>query len=198
MLIVTTPATQFDLITLLSAKMAFSIKGSDEDDFLKDAITQASDVIARHCKRIFALEAVTETLRPDQSKNDLVLARYPVAEITSVVEGNTTVDPSMYEINVDSGVLRRLAGDGTSDGWWPASRIVVTYSAGFDLPTDTPAALQKAATRLVKAYYDTADRDLSLRSSDIPGVHNATYLDFEHLPFDAEALLAPFRNLRIG
>jgi uncharacterized phiE125 gp8 family phage protein len=198
MLTVTDDADSYDLVTLATVKAAMSITGPDEDDFLKSAITQASDVIARHCRRVFALEVVTETLRPDQSKNDLVLARYPVAEITSVVEGNTTVDPTMYEINVDSGVLRRLAGDGTSDGWWPASRIVVTYSAGFDLPTDTPAALQKAATRLVKAYYDTADRDLSVRSLDVPGVLSRTYLDFEHLPFDAEALLAPFRNMRFG
>lgn len=206
MLTVTTPATTFDLITLASVKSVLGIVNGSDDAFLKDAITQASDVIARHCKRVFAAETVEETFRLDQSHNDLVLARYPVTSIVSIVEGVTEFDlfntddmnrSLDYELNGESGVLRRLGGDGTRDGWWAATRIVVAYKAGFDLPTAAPEALKKAATRLTKAYWDTADRDLSLRSADISGVGIQTYLDFEHLPYDAEALLVPFRNLRI-
>ena len=136
MLTITTAATQFDLITLAATKTAFGITGSAEGTFLRDAITQASDVIARHCRRVFAQETIVETLRLDQSHNDIVLTRYPITEIASIVEGNTTVDPAMYEFNTESGVVRRLAGDGTSDGWWGATRITITYSAGYDLPTD--------------------------------------------------------------
>jgi uncharacterized phiE125 gp8 family phage protein len=194
MLTVTTPATTFDLMTLDTLKLAI---GADSDDaFLRGALTRASDVIARHCKRVFAQEEVVETLRLDQSRNDLVLARYPVSAVASVVEGITTVDPTGYEINEESGVLRRLGGDGTRDGWWPASRIVVAYSAGYELPDDTPEALQQACSQLVKAYYHANGRDPALRSRDVPGVLIATFLDIVHLPHDVRGLLEPFRNFR--
>lgn len=198
MLTITTPATNFDLIALATAKTALKITDHSADDFLKDAIKQASDVIARYCRRVFAQETVCETLRLDHSQREIALERYPVTAISTVVENATTIDASEYELNAESGLLRRLAGDGSRNGHWPATRIVVNYTAGYDLPTRTPDGLKKAVTRLVQAYWHTADRDLSERSSDIPGVHSATYLDFEHMPFDAEGLLEPFCSTRIG
>jgi uncharacterized phiE125 gp8 family phage protein len=196
MLTVTTPATNFDLMTLASLKIAIDISNNDDDSFLRATLTRASDVISRHCKRIFAQETVVETLRLDQSRPDIVLARYPVTEITSVVEGATTVDASGYEISEESGVLRRLQGDGDRDGWWAATRITITYNAGFALPDAAPDALQQGCAQLVKAYYHARHRDPSLRSRDVPGINVSSFLDIVHLPHDVRGLLEPFRNYR--
>ena len=195
MLTVTTDATNLALIDIAVVRTVLGIDGAGEDDALKGYIGRASDVIARHCKRTFALETVEETFRPDRCLGELILARYPVVEITSIVENGSTLAETDYEINKASGCITRLYSDRPC--YWSTLKTVVTYSAGFDLPADAPESLQQAALQLVKSFYLGADRDPLIRSESVTPMSSASYFGgSEYLPPDVLGLLGQFRNIR--
>ena len=195
MLTVTDEANSYALISLASAKTALGIAGTAEDAVLGDLIDRASDVIARHCNRVFASETVTEQFRLDRWRVDLLLSRYPVASIVSVVEGGVTLSATDYEVDPSNGLLSRLY-DG-NPCWWPLGKTVVTYSAGYALG-DMPHALRQACLQLVKAYYIGADRDPLVRSESVTPMSSASYFvgDAEHLPPDVRGLLKQYRRIR--
>ncbi|MER8539154.1 hypothetical protein NKH17_06770 [Mesorhizobium sp. M1334] len=196
MLTVTTAATKFNLVDLGVIRGAMGIVDQSEDEALQGFLDRASDVIARHCRRVFALETVAEQLRLDRCREELILARYPVDEIVSIVENDAILAAPDYEADKATGLVTRLYGDRPC--WWPAQKIVVTYSAGYDLPLDAPAALQQACIQLVKAYYMAADRDPMVRSESVDAISTASYFAGrdEHLPPDVLALLKQFRKLK--
>jgi hypothetical protein len=195
MIAVTEAATKFNLIDVATARSALSITDNNDDPALTAFVDRASDVIARHCRRTFALETVTEQFRPDQCLSELILARYPVIEITSITEGANTLAVSDYEVAKDSGVVTRLYGDRPCH--WSRQKITVVYSAGFDLPTSAPDALKHACVQLVKSYYMSADRDPMVRSEMSDNISSASYFGgSDHLPPDVRGLLVQFRNFR--
>lgn len=195
MLTVTDEADSYALVSLSAAKVALGVIGVAEDTAIQDFIDRASDVIARHCNRVFALETVTEQFRLNLHRVELLLSRYPVAEITSIIEDGTTLASVDYEIDQANGVLSRLYKDHRC--WWPLSKTVVTYSAGFQL-TKMPPALQQACLQLVKAYYIGADRDPLVRSESVTPMSSASYFggDVEHLPPDVRGLLKQYRKIK--
>ncbi len=197
MLTIVTPANTFNLIDVADARDALSITGLDQDANLSALIDRASDVIARECGRVFALETVAEQYRLARRADELILTRFPLAEVVSIIENDTALAASDYEASTATGVLTRLANDRT---WhWPAGKIVVTYRTGFDLPSGAPKALQQACLQLVKAYYLGADRDPMIRSETVTPMTSATYFgNAEHLPPDVLGLLEHFSNARAG
>ena len=199
MITVINAATSFDLVDLGVIRAAMGIVDNSEDEALSGYLTRASDVIARHCRRVFALETVAEQFRFDECRDTLILSRYPIVEVTSITEGGNgnTVSPSDYEIEHGMGMIGRLSRDRSA--WWSAGRIVVTYSAGYDLPRDTPPALQQACIQLVKSYYMSSDRDPMLRSESLTDVSASSYFagrDDMHLPPDVQSLLKQFRKMK--
>lgn len=195
MLTVVTEATNLALIDIAVVRTVLGIDGTGEDDALNSYISRASDVIARHCKRAFALETVEETFRPDQCLRELVLARYPVVEVTSIVENGDTLSASDYEVNKASGCITRLHGDRPCH--WSTWKTVATYSAGYVLPAETPQALQQACLQLVKSFYLGADRDPLIRSESVTPMSSASYFGgSEYLPPDVLGLLQQFRKFR--
>ncbi|MGH6742560.1 MAG: phage head-tail connector protein, partial [Bradyrhizobium sp.] len=157
MLTVITAATKFTLIDTATARSALGFTDNSEDVALNAYIARASDVLARQCKRVFAKETVEETFRLDRCQQEIVLARYPVSSITSIVENGTTLATTDYEADLDKGIITRLYGDRPCH--WSTWKIVIAYVAGYELPTETPEALKQAAVQLVKAYHIGGDRD---------------------------------------
>lgn len=195
MLTVTTPATAFNIVDLGVVRGALGIVDNSDDAALAGYLNRASDVIARHCKRTFALETVEEQFRLDRWREELILSRYPVVEVTSIVEAGLTVAPGDYEIDKAKGIVSRLHQD--KPCWWPAHKIVVTYSAGYDLATAAPKALQQACIQLVKSYHMAAGRDPMVRSVSVDDVAATSYFwTGGHLPPDVSALLQQFRKLK--
>lgn len=195
MLHITTPASSYALISLETAKAACGITGTDEDSAMQLYIDRASDVIARHCNRVFARETVEEQFRVDRQRTELLLARYPIASVASIVEDGDTLSASDFEVDKSNGILSRLYRDHPC--WWPISKTVVTYSAGYAL-ADVPGALRQACVQLVKAYYIGADRDPLVRSESVTPISSASYFsgDDAHLPPEVRDLLKPFRKVR--
>jgi hypothetical protein len=196
MITVTTPAQKFNLIDLGVVRDVLEVDGTDQDAALQGIIDRASDVIARHCRRVFARETVTEQFRLERVEMDLILSRFPVTALTSVTEGSAMLTASDYELNLDTGIIMRLSNDQPT--FWSLQKIIVTYSAGFDLPAGAPDALQQAALQLVKAYYLGADRDPLIRAESVTPMSSASYFGgSDYLPPDVVGLLGPFRNVRM-
>lgn len=176
-LTIVTPATSTSLVTRAYVKSELSITDNSEDARIDSYIAQASAAIAGWCGRVFARETLTETIRLTSpiSPDQLVLARFPVVSIASVVEDGTTLDAADYEANAENGLLRRLSNDAIVS--WSGSKIVVSYTAGYSLPNSAPEALQRACVDLVAYYRASAGRDPSLRSESVEGIDSASYFD---------------------
>ena len=84
--------------------------------------------------------------------------------------------------HADPPILRRL-----SNGSWPATGAVITYTAGYgELPTDVPAPLRLAITRLAAFWYDVR----------LPIPTESAKAD--ELPFMVSAMLHPYRCIWPG
>lgn len=197
MLTVTTPATgtpagtEYDLITVATARGALGILDQSQDEVLQGFVSRASGVIAAYCKRVFAVETVTETFRLDRLQEDLLLSRYPVISVTSIAENGTalTVDTD-FEVDAAKGIITRLYNDRAA--WWPMCKVTVVYSSGYETK---PGNLQQACVELVKSYYLSADRDPMVRSESTEAISSTSYYS-ETLPPNVIGLLGPFRNIR--
>lgn len=176
MLTVTTPADDYDLTLLATVKAELGITDRAEDANLARWIRQASDTIAKHCNRVFAEETVSETFRLKCREDGLLLTRFPVTAITSVVENDITLEAGDYELARDGGgVLNRLRFD--REWTWPIGKIVVTYTAGYALVSDLPDGIERAAIVLVNQYRYSAERDPQLRGETTEGAGSSSYFD---------------------
>jgi hypothetical protein len=85
-LTVVTPATSFNLTTLPRAKLELSISSTDssKDGYLKAAISEASDMLAKETNRVFAKQTYLEIL-PGTNRNSISLRRFPLVSVDKVV-----------------------------------------------------------------------------------------------------------------
>lgn len=185
-LTIITPATNTALATRAYVKGELGITDSSEDARVDAYIRQASDAIVGAINVDLAAATVAETFRRNRrgvlcglrsSRDDkLTLARMPIVSISSVVEDGTTLDPSEYELeSADFGLLLRLRDGFLST--WSASTVVVTYTAGYDLPNSAPALLQRACALLVAQYKASASRDPTVRSESTDGLGSTSWFD---------------------
>ena len=195
MISVLVPATSSRLTTLEAVKRELSIAGTSEDARLLAYIDQASAVIADYLGRTLARETVAETLRLQTSAEVIKLTRWPVVSVSRVVEDGETLVAADYEI--DRSFIYRLLSDERAR--WPAAKIVITYVAGYDLPSGVPSAIGRAATQLVVAMNASRGRDPALRSESVEGVGSQSWLDPRNgggpLPDGVVALLNPYREV---
>jgi hypothetical protein len=159
--IVLEPATSFDLVTLSAVKAYLNITSTTDDARLQALIAFSSKVIADYCDRVFALEKVVETIHTESNvlALDSTVAgisvlpnRYPVREIDSILVDGVGTD---YILDWESGVVRgALAGE-----------MVITYTAGYDLPEDAPGPLSMACMDFLRQSLTGAStRDPGIRA----------------------------------
>lgn len=195
MLTVSVAATSTRLTTLDAVKRELGIATTADDARLLGYIDQASAVIADYLGRTIARETVIETLRIQPAADAILLRRWPVISIASVLEDGVTLLASEYER--DDSRLYRLQDDERAR--WPAVKIVITYTAGYDLPAGVPAAVERAALQLVTSMQAARARDPSLRSESIEGIGAQSWLDPRNgggpLPDGVVALLNPYREV---
>jgi hypothetical protein len=158
---VTTPAPDRALVSLYEAKTTLKIlpSSTDSDELLKMLILQASDEVQTLCSRVFPKESVIETFREIENPiTRLPLSRYPVKpeDIVSVDADGTTVD---FDIDQESGILTIFNGT-----FWTES-VIATYSGGYKVPQEVPAALRQAVLLFTRdAYYAAQRGDSSIRA----------------------------------
>lgn len=179
-LTVVTPATTYDLTVLATVKSELGITDTASDAKLDLWIDQASGIFAAECNRVFAKETISEQFRLRRSdclvrsrQDSLILARYPVASITSVTEDDVVLAATDYEVDKATGLLYRLSG-GTRINWC-AQKVVVVYVGGYDLLPELPQEIERAVISLVKQYHFGATRDPLLRGEEVVGVQRYDY-----------------------
>ncbi len=168
-------------------------------------IDQASSAIETFCSRVFAAERVIETfdLVPgDATRPKLVLKRYPVFEVVSVICDGAPVDPDAYRTNRENGMLR------LKSGLWRGSEIIVDYRAGYRLPgeiaeTEAPDAsalplpsdIESATIQVVNAKRHASRRDPLMRAESLEGISSMTFATAgtSGLPRPVEAALQRYK-----
>jgi hypothetical protein len=203
-LTVVTPADSVDLTILANVKAELGITGTAEDSTIETWIDQASAACTAYCNRVFAEETVAETFRNRDGERTrvILLDRFPVTDVTSVVEDGTTLTENTdFEVDPATGRVYRLSSDLDVD--WSFSKLVVTYTGGYALLGALPYNVERACIGLVKLLRANATRDPSLRSENIlSGLYSYTLFNpssdyVAGLPGDVEALLAPYRNITV-
>ncbi|WP_398483555.1 hypothetical protein [Tardiphaga sp.] len=178
-----------DLTTLDAVKAELG-DTSVSDELLRVFITQASEMIATCCNRVFAIETVTETFYHRDRCSDLLLSRYPITELVSI--NGKPVETDAVQLDKATGVLFRSAG------WWHGINAV-KYKAGFALPDGLPSGIERACVDIVvqRAAIAGSDRDPSVRSVSVDGVGTREYFNSANsktITPDIEAMIEPHRK----
>ena len=185
-LAVSVAASSTDLTTLQSAKDELGISGASEDTYLGTAIDRASAMICSYLGVAVAddgtctlgRETLVETFRLPVELSEIMLARWPVTSITSVVEDGETLAADEYEIDKRTGILRRLDGDDNVT-LFSAAKIVVTYVAGYKLPGEVgrnlPHDIEAAVLEVIKAHRSSRTRDPLIKAEETAGLGRIEY-----------------------
>lgn len=196
-----------DLTILESVKRELHIATTAEDQRLSQWIKQASQVIANHCNRVFALETVRETLRVPannfyqvSTNNSIVLRRFPIAQIISVTENGIVLTSDEYTFDPAAGILSRLNGDTIVQ--WPRLKIIVDYTTGYELLQGLPFDIERACISLVRQIRSQSTRDPLAKRIEVPDVSMVEYWVGQvgqngAMPPDVVDLLAPYVCIRI-
>lgn len=203
-LTVTTAATARRLSTEATLRLELMADIEPDAAAVLSLLDQASAAVESWCGRTFARETVSETFRLDAATLPLILGRHPIVAVTGVTEDGVAVVSGDREFDPASGLLWRLSADTRIA--WPASKIIVAYSAGYLLPGETgrdlPHDIERAALIVAAGLFAARGRDPLLRSESVDGVSAASWLDPRAgaggMPAQAAELLAPWRNWRVG
>ena len=161
-LTVVVSAQSESLVSLYEAKLALNLQDSvlaTTDDQIEMLIEWSSAEIAALCNRVFARETVIEKFTTvDTFHNRVYLSRYPVTEISVMIEdGSPLVRDTDYDLDSSSGLITR-----TGSAW--CMPLSVTYTGGYDLPNAAPRALRQAALLMTREAYNAISRgDASIR-----------------------------------
>lgn len=208
---VVTAATSTEMTTVATVRRELgdaAAAAADED--IRRWIQQHSAAAVRHLNRQIAKETVLDIFRADWPRIDgsgllkpvdvLMLSRWPVASITSVVEDGTTLTADDYEVVEDIGELWRLKDDARV--CWVNAKISITYQAGWEMVDELPADLERAVIVMVKGSVFSASRDPMLKQESVPGVLEQSFWvgsvgDNSAIAPEALALLEPYRRISV-
>lgn len=191
-------ATTHDLTTLDTAKEDAPSTGISDAIYAR-YVREASHAIRDYLGRTLAEEKVAETWRCVEMPC-LRLDRYPVSTVHSVVENGVTLASTDYEFDAVTGLIYRLSSDTRVN--WCADKLVITYTAGYALLDGVPFALETACLAMIKNKIASRGRDPALKRLTVDGVGTEEYWvgamgDNAAMPPEVEALLVPFREIRI-
>jgi hypothetical protein len=173
MLTIATPATDRTLLTIAELRAAAGVTDTSRDAELTALGNYIAAVIASACgvARVgvvpptLRLESVVETFRCGglHTRDVLQPARLPVATITSVTEGTSSLGAAEYEL--DGTLLYRVSG--TRRTCWHYGPVVIAYDGGWAI---VPDDLKYAAMRFVQSALIQGDRDPMLKRKVTVGV----------------------------
>ena len=189
MLIVTEPADDLQLLTPEELRVAAGLDPTDvsQDATLATQGLRAAAALAGACgvakagydvsllplrgeaPRTLKAETLVETIRvrPGYQYTTLVLARWPILEIISVITDTTALTTADWYLDIPMGTLDRISGNETL--FWPCGWVTVEYVAGYDT---IPEDLKGYASQLVGIFYQTTTSsvDSNTKHIEIPGV----------------------------
>lgn len=196
MLEIVTPASETRLISLEAARATIGLADDDDsqDAALEPLIDQASAAIVGFIGQPLARQTYRETVWSRLASDSLILSRFPVASITSVGIDGADIDADGYRLEAASGIVHRRTPTRCGP-FWPAGETVIEYAAGYELPDDLPADIQRAAILTLRQAHFAGGRDPLLRSEETDGVATFSYFaaGAAAVPLEAQALLSPYQ-----
>ena len=127
----------------------------------------------------FAQEGLKATFLPtcvDRGSKLILPWRVPITVVVSVTEGDVTLTPDTDYRMLPGAMLERVCDDFPT--CWSSSKIIVLFSAGWDLAGDGCAPdLEKLIFDQVKMEYSSRARDQGLLSEEVPEVYKVSYGD---------------------
>lgn len=147
-------------------------------------------------------EAMTVTGLASGTSYTVARSSTPVAHAAAAAVAQA-LDPSLYEVDPDTGLLTRLydRGDGvmTPIGWRPGP-VTVQFTAGYVLPGNTgsnlPVNIQRAVIKLARLEFRGKDRDPALRSQSAGEVGTQSF--YVGVPKDVMDVAANYRDIKFG
>lgn len=210
-LTVTVAASDLSLLTAQERRTAAGVSDATYDAELAVMDLRVAAAIAAECNIAIGSggdptlrrETLSETFRNVRS-DSLIFARRHEIEVTSITVDGATLDDDEYEIDPESGILRRLDSDCFVD--FCASKIVAVYDAGFDtVPTD----LKGAAIDCLQSFWSRGQRDQMIKTYevDVDGIDrvrtdyfavssSGNYTQSAGIPDIASGQLKRFRNAK--
>jgi hypothetical protein len=185
-----TKAAASELLTdLATVKAELNLVSVDanRDAVLTRYIAACSQAIQTYCNRIFAVQTIEDQFFPQrdapispviQGVDPIQLSRWPIVALLSVVEWPSSANPVTLTSGTDfledddAGQLIRLDKFGAPK-LWSTAPLTVQYSAGY---ATLPADVVDACIDFVKFRYFARMRDPSLKSENVVGVYEASYL----------------------
>jgi hypothetical protein len=203
---VITPAASLSLVTVADAKTAIGLDPTDtsQDATLQRIIDSVSSAISQYCDRIFVRQTYRDQLRSVCTWLDwgqeLLTRQWPIpldgtgVPVLAVTENGTLLDPSLFEVNVETGAVWRF-DDASNLSGWTATPILIDYDAGYDV---VPSDVQGAALEWLTGRWFAIGQDPALRSETIPDVIASTWdkptTSGSSLPATVRDWLAPYRR----
>jgi hypothetical protein len=122
-----TAPTEFGIVSLEDARGALRMSdtNTDQDEFIRDAILDVSDICEAYTGQVWRRTVVTAELA-DGGCDRIQLRRIPVSAITSVTESGVAVDGAGYVLDAFNGWLWR--GTAQSGRLWVPGRQSVSVS----------------------------------------------------------------------
>jgi hypothetical protein len=210
-LTVTAPAGDSALTTLARVKLELGISGTDadRDSLLEAKIDEASSDIEAALGFRVPKETVQETFwhewLGDQAEY-LLLNRTPVAQITSITVDDVALIATDYRLDAETGQIYKLDKSGFPCVWYFCKSIVVVYSGGYIVPSETgrnlPPAIEGATIDLLSSFWLSRGRDPLIKSEEVPGVVRWDYWvgavgEDGELPPSVVSKLARFRRVLV-
>lgn len=215
---VTTPATAAARRLTTAARVQAALRiGAADTGLIESYIDSTSAECARFVglardaagtPPTFGQEVVKATwLSAGRARGSILMLpwRVPVTAVGPVVEDGATLAVDVGFRLLSGCMLERMDGD--RPACWSAGKIVVPYTAGWELPAGVPAEVEGQVVEQVKMKYLATDRDAAVRMEAVPNVYSVTYsatgglastsISERGLLFSLEAALAPFRNLSV-
>lgn len=195
-----------------AAKVQAALRfGAVDTPLIESIIDAVSGECARFCNlaravagpvSTFGQEVVRATwLGTDMDRSSILILpwRAPVTAVGSVMEDGTSLAMNTDFRLVGGGMLERMTDDAPVS--WSPGKIVVSWTAGWSLPTEVPAELEGQVIEQVKMKYLATDRDPALRSENTPDVWSGSYavaggdsIGESGLLKSLEAALSPFKT----
>jgi hypothetical protein len=185
---VTTPATLAGrrLTTALKVTNALKIAAGTDTSLIEEIIDGVSGECARYCRLArpsnwatpptFGQEvckATWLTASCERGTRLMLPWRVAISAFGQVVENGTNLTVNTDYQLLGGNLLERISSD--TPIRWSSGKIVAPFTAGWSLPSDVPAELERQVIEQVKMLYLTTDRDRSLRSEAEPDLYSASY-----------------------
>lgn len=190
------PVAPANLATLSNVKTLGDITVSTHDTVLNLLIAAASLAIEAYCGTILAQRTVTETIISEDGLDSLVLRYAPVISLTSYTLDGAAQLIGDYEVLLRQGIMRRTDGGALIGA---RQKGVIVYAAGY---ATIPSDVAQATRQLVLSMFYNRQRNMSLKSEDVPDVGSVEYASASdslvtgpgggQLPADIAILLARY------